>query len=199
MSLMSLLISFLVYACRQEKYHPQNTEFSKGAKQQNTLSNDSCFYYVRESRHIDSILLSTVNYDEQLAIRANNTFVRCAMLCNNDSISPLYLLKAAQLSQTLNKIELSEKYLNKIISDYPKTKLLPAAKFLLAQYYAEKNLLNQPQKAEELLNQIIREYPQTVWAENAAAALQWVGKSDEEILKEIKKKKENYNTGTQKK
>lgn len=190
LSITSFLI-FILYACRQESSHQllQNTEVLKEPKQQNTLLDDSCFYYIRESQHIDSILLSATNYDEQLAIRANNTFVKCAMLCDNDSISPLYLLKAAQLSQTLNKIELSEKYLNKILSDYPKTKLLPAVKFLLAQYYADKNLLNQPRKAEELLNQIIREYPQTTWAENAAAALKWVGKSDEEILKEIKKNK----------
>jgi tetratricopeptide (TPR) repeat protein len=182
--------TLLIFACRQEHSAPsKNTDISKERSNTKVIPNDSCLYYLKESRRIDSILLSATNYDEQLAIKANNTFVKCAVLCNNDSVSPLYLLKAAQLSQTLKRMDLSEKYLNKILSDYPKTKLLPAAKFLLAQYYADRSLLNQPKKAEELLNQIIREYPQTVWAENAAAALQWVGKSDEEILREIKKKK----------
>ncbi|GIV26628.1 MAG: hypothetical protein KatS3mg027_0442 [Bacteroidia bacterium] len=152
-------------------------------------SKDSCAYYLKLSQSIDSTLLKSTTYDEALAINANNTFVKCALLCQHDSISPLYLIKAAQLSQTLKKIEMSEKYLNKIIDTYPKSKFIPAAKFLLAQYYADTKLLNQPGKAKELLNDIIREYPQTVWAENAAAALQWVGKSDEEILKSLKKKK----------
>lgn len=159
-------------------------------KQDKSVSpSDSCKYYLRLSQELDSVLLKSTQFDEKLAIRANNTFVKCAFECHHDSISALYLLKAAQLSQSLNKLELSEKYLTKILSDYPNTKFKPAAKFLLAQYYADVKLLNKPSKAKELFNQIIKEYPKSIWAENAAAALQWVGKSDEEILKELKKKK----------
>lgn len=152
-------------------------------------NNDSCLYYLNKCQKLDSVLLKSINFDEKKAVEANNTFVKCALICKNDSISPLYLMKAAQLSQSLYQIQMSEKYLKKILDDYPKSKLIPAVKFLLAQYYADKNLLNQPKQAKELFNQIIKDYPQSVWAENAAAALKWVGKSDEEILKELKSKK----------
>lgn len=171
----------------EKKSKERSANTSNSTTQQ--VPKDSCVYYLRLSQSIDSSLLKATNYDESLAIKANNTFVKCALLCQNDSISPLYLIKAAQLSQTLKKLDMSEKYLKKIIEEYPKSKFIPAAKFLLAQYYADTKMLNQPKKAKDLLNDIIREYPQTIWAENAAAALQWVGKSDEEILQTLKKKK----------
>ncbi len=170
-----------------EKKSKESSEDSSDSTKRQVL-NDSCMYYLRLSQSIDSSLLKATTYDESMAIKANNTFVKCALLCKHDSISPLYLIKAAQLSQTLKKLDLSEKYLKKIIEEYPKSKFIPAAKFLLAQYYADSKMLNQPEKAKDLLNDIIREYPQTVWSENAAAALQWVGQSDEEIMKHIKEK-----------
>lgn len=148
--------------------------------------NDSCIYYQSKSKSLDSILLHSTTYDEKLAIQANNIFVKCALLCQHDSISPMYLIKAAQLSQGLHHVAMSEKYLQKILKDYPHSKFIPAAKFLLAQYYADAKILNQPDKAKTLLQEIIKEYPKSVWAENATAALQWIGKSDEDILKEIK-------------
>lgn len=172
-----------------EKNVLENKIDSSAKLDKSITSFDSCGYYLRLSQVLDSVLLKSTQFDEMLAIKANNTFVKCAFECHHDSISALYLLKAAQLSQSLNKLDLSEKYLTKILSDYPTTKFKPAAKFLLAQYYADMKLLNQPSKARKLFNEIIKEYPKSVWAENAAAALQWVGKSDEEILRELKKKK----------
>lgn len=187
--LVVMFISFSFCTKPPENNNQNNRKSELSDKYSPVSLSDSCKYYLTESRKLDSILLKSIHYDEQLAIQANNLFVKCALICNNDSISPLYLMKAAQLSQTLNKIQMSEKYLKKIISDYPQSKLLPAAKFLLAQFYADVNLLNEPQKAKELFNQIIKDYPRSIWAENATAALQWVGKSDDEILKELKKKK----------
>ncbi len=187
-------VVFFVMCCvliscetNQEKQIKALSENTSDSSKQKSLS-DSCMYYLRLSQSIDSTLLKATTYDEALAIKANNTFVKCALLCQNDSISPLYLIKAAQLSQTLKKLDMSEKYLKKIMEEYPKSKFIPAAKFLLAQYYADTKMLNQPEKAKDLLNELIREYPQTIWAENAAAALQWVGKSDEEIMNHIKEK-----------
>lgn len=179
--------ALIVVSCSQQETHQSITN-NKDASLVSKNEHDSCTHYLKECRALDSTLLKSIEYNEQLAIKANNTFVKYALLCNNDSLSPEYLLKAAQLSQTLNKINMSEKYLMKILENYPSSKIIPAAKFLLAQYYADVHLLNQPQKARELLNSIIKEYPHTIWAENATAALQWLGKTDEEILKEIKKK-----------
>lgn len=186
-AILGILISvILVVSCNNDKEtstNPSIQNYSNFKKE-----NDSCAYYLKQCKILDDTILKSTEYNEHLVIKANNTFVKYALLCNNDSLSPEYLFKAAQLSQTLNKIEMSEKYLKKIIQDYPKSKLIPAVKFLLAEYYADVNLLNQPQKAKELFNNIIKEYPHTVWAQNAAAALQWIGKSDEELLKELKQK-----------
>ncbi len=190
------LLCITLIACNQkekEKEKEKERISIENSKKENTgqeykKDNDSCTYYLQHCKALDSTLLKTTNYDAQLAIKANNTFVKYALLCKNDSLSPHYLFKAAQLSQTLNKINFSEKYLKKIMNDYPKSKIVPAAKFLLAQYYADINLLNQPKKAKQLFNDIIKEYPQTIWAENASAALHWIGKTDEEMLKEIKNK-----------
>lgn len=193
-------VSYLVFislisivACSEKNNIEQSKKLSENStstqNNQSIAINDSCIYYQKSARKMDSVLLNATKFEESTAIRANNLFVKCALMCNNDSISPLYLMKAAQLSQSLNKINLSEKYLKKIIEEYPKSKMIPATKFLLAQYYADVNLLNQPDKAKDLFNEIIKDYPNTIWSENAAAAMKWVGKSDEEILKELKKKK----------
>lgn len=186
-AILGILISvILVVSCNNDKETSTNPSIQNHSNFKK--ENDSCAYYLKQCKVLDDTILKSTEYNEHLAIKANNTFVKYALLCNNDSLSPEYLFKAAQLSQTLNKIEMSEKYLKKIIQDYPKSKLIPAVKFLLAEYYADVNLLNQPQKAKELFNNIIKEYPHTVWAQNAAAALQWIGKSDEELLKELKQK-----------
>ncbi len=181
------LLIFFIYACQR------NTETS--IQKQPPVSatsesiNDSCAYFLNECRMYDDMINKSQNFDKQIAIKANNSFVKYGLLCKNDSLCPIYLMKAAQLSQAIGYIQMSEKYLLKVITDYNKSKLLPAAKFLLAQYYSDTKVLNKPEQAKKLLNEIIKDYPNTVWAENATAALKWVGQSDEKIIREIKKSK----------
>lgn len=181
------VLNILFISCNNTSVQKEkNKNFTRNS---NVSINDSCGFYLKKCKRMDSVLMNaTASYNEKLAIEANNTFVKFALQCKNDSLTPMYLMKAAQLSESLKKLNLSEKYLQKIIDDYPQSKIIPAAKLLLAQYYADVNLLNQPTKAKVLLNEIIKDYPQTIWADNASAALKWVGKSDDEIIKELKKK-----------
>lgn len=188
-----LLITIPLVSCNPvtHKEPSSNTSSALNTTHKNPTPplSDSCKYYLILSQSLDSMLIKATQYDTSLAIKSNNTFVKCALWCEHDSISPLYLIKAAQISHSLGKPTMSEKYLQKIITNYPHSKFIPPAKLLLGQFYADTKILNKPEKARELFNSIIKDYPRTVWAENATAALQWIGKSDEEILKEIKRKK----------
>jgi TolA-binding protein len=79
--------------------------------------------------------------------------------------------------------------LDKCIADYPSFKNRAAALFLLAQLYDEPGYLNDEQEAKKLYQKIIDEHPKSDWASSAKGALSFIGKSDQQIMEELKKKK----------
>jgi hypothetical protein len=75
-----------------------------------------------------------------------------------------------------------------VIKDFPKYRNRGAAMFLLAHLYDEPHLLNDEEKAKELYIEISNSYPGSEWSANAKAALNLLGKTDEQIIREFEKK-----------
>jgi tetratricopeptide (TPR) repeat protein len=136
----------------------------------------------------DSILLSQMEINEASARTAIKAFADFANFCPTDSLSPIYLIKCAQVARAIKQVPQAKVVLEKCINDYPQFKDRAAAMFLLAQLYDEVTYLNNEQEAKRLYEQILSEYPKSDWAQSAQGALLFLGKSDAEILKELKKK-----------
>lgn len=173
----------LLAACSSETKHTSSEETTPAQKK--VIDCDSVKRLALKS---DSILLSQMEIHEPSARTAIKAFADFANFCPSDSLSPIYLIKCAQVARAIKQVPQAKVVLEKCINDYPQFKNRAAAMFLLAQLYDEVTYLNNEQEAKRLYEQIITEYPKSDWAQSAHGALQFLGKSDAEILKELKKK-----------
>jgi outer membrane protein assembly factor BamD (BamD/ComL family) len=150
------------------------------------LSN--CKHLYGEALHMDSVLLSQNEVVYESANKAIKAFTDFAYYCASDSLSPIYLIKTAQIARVIDNIPQAKIALEKCMDGYPNFNNRAAAIFLLAQLYDEATYLNDEHEARKLYQKIIEEYPKSEWAMNAKAAVKLLGKTDEEIIKEFTKK-----------
>lgn len=176
----------------KEETKTVKTDSIQPIQQPDTAKKD-CAKLLRQAHITDSTILLQNNLDIAFANKAIKDFADYAYYCENDSLSPVYLLKAAQIAISINKANQAQVVLDRCISNYPKFKNRPAAIFLMAQLYDEQSLLNNEEEAKKLYEQIIYDFPKSEWAQNAKGAIKLLGKSDEEILKEFEKKNKKKN------
>ncbi len=138
-----------------------------------------------QARKMDSILLNQMEVDPPSANKAIKAFTDYAYYCQNDSLSPIYLIKAGQVAKAISNYNQAKIVLEFCIENYPKFRDRPAALFLLAQLYDEDTHLNNETEARRIYEQIIKEYPKSDWALSAEGAIKFLGKTDEEMLREI--------------
>lgn len=153
-----------------------------------TTTNRDCKVLYQNARSIDSTIMQKLDMDLSLASKAIKAFADFAFYCESDTLSPVYLIKGAQIAISINNANQAKVLLDRCISNYPKFRNKPAAIFLLAQLYDEQHLLNNEEEAKKLYEQLIFEYPKSEWAANAKGALKLMGKTDEEIIQEFNKK-----------
>ena len=137
---------------------------------------------------MDSVLLQETSVNEQSARKAIEAFTDFAFYCHSDTMSPIYLIKTAQVARAINAIPQAKMALDRCIETYLNSTHRAAALFLLAQLYDEPGYLNDENEARRLYNQVINEYPKSDWAMSAKGAIAFIGKTDAEIVKEFEKK-----------
>jgi tetratricopeptide (TPR) repeat protein len=183
-----LLFFLLFLACTDKKENPssENSKKDTAVSRSNKTFLTDCAKLLADARKMDSLLLKQTEVDPPSANKAIVAFADFANYCHNDSLSPVYLIKCAQVARSLNNIPQAKIVLDKCVQDYPRFKDRPAAMFLLAQLYDEDTYLNDESEAEKLYQQIIDEYPTSDWALSAKGAIGFLGKSDEQIIKQLK-------------
>lgn len=173
---------------RKEEPSKFLNDSSLSKKSTKTYLND-CKILYSEAIRMDSILLSQVEMDKNSADKAIKAFTDFAYYCQSDSMSPVFLIKTAQVAKAVNNIPQAKLVLDKCIEGYPSFKNMAAALFLLAQLYDEPTYLNNEIEAKRLYQKIIDEYPKSDWVLSAKGAIGFIGKSDQQIMEELKKKK----------
>ncbi|MBX3164345.1 MAG: tetratricopeptide repeat protein [Bacteroidetes bacterium] len=191
-----IFLSFIFLSCfftfcsapqQPEKENQTSTPDTNKRLAKNYLSD--CKKLFLAARKSDSILLSQTAINETSAKQAIKDFTDFAYYCHSDSLAPMFLIKTAQVAKSINNLPQAKLVLDKCIEDYPNFDNRPAALFLLAQLYDEPSYLNDEQHAKKLYQKIINEFPKSDYAQSAKGALHFIGKTDEEIMKEILKKK----------
>ena len=147
-----------------------------------------CKSLLTDAKRIDSILIKSNSVSNQLAEEAINAFNNFASTCIDDTLAPIFLLKAGQVAQSIAKTTQAEVLFKKCINDFKSFKNRGAAMFLLAQLYDDANLLNNEPEAKKVYEQIIKQYPNTPWDRDAKVCIKNLGKSDEELVQEFLKK-----------
>lgn len=111
-----------------------------------------------------------------------------AFVDNNktDSGASNYLYKAMNLCIGVNNGQKAMQLTDRMLNEYPKSTYIPEAVFLKAYIY--ENLLNELGQASKVYNDFLKKYPTHDLADDAEAALKYLGKSPEEMVKEFEER-----------
>lgn len=110
-----------------------------------------------------------------------------------DSLAPNYLYKAINLCIGVNNGIRAMQLIDQTLNDFPKSSYLPETVFLKAYVY--ENLLSDFGKASQVYNDFLKKYPTHDLADDAEAALKYLGKSPEEMVKEFEARAAQAKTG----
>ncbi len=103
--------------------------------------------------------------------------------------SPEYLFKAAEVAHTIKSYNKTFDLYDWLIDKYPKYDKSPTALFLKA--YVLDNELKKYDEAEKLYDLFLTKYPTSDLVDDVKTLKEFMGKSDEEILKAIEANKKN--------
>lgn len=105
---------------------------------------------------------------------------------SKDSLAPEYLYKAAGMAVGFNRGTQAVDLYESIINGYPAYKKIPECYFMEA--FAYENAIGNIAKASEYYNKFLAKYPEHDLADDAQAALKFLGKSPEEMVREFEAK-----------
>lgn len=117
------------------------------------------------------------------AIKAYSDFV---FNFPEDSLCAGYLFKAAEIATSIKNYQQSIIFHQTIRDKYPDFKYVIESLYLQAYIYD--NFMNDDVKAKEFYGKLILQYPKHKLAQDSKFAIQNLGKSDEELIREFKKK-----------
>ena len=143
---------------------------------------------LNEAKRLDNILLNATVVNPNIADQAITAFSNFETTCKTDSLAPVFLVKAGQVALSIGKFTQAETFFVKCKDEFPNFKNRGAALFLLAQLYDDASKLNDEPKAKIIYSQIIKEYPESNFAADSKAAIQNLGKTDEQLVQEFLKK-----------
>ncbi|MBK6965430.1 MAG: hypothetical protein IPH20_16250 [Bacteroidales bacterium] len=103
-----------------------------------------------------------------------------------DTMAPDYLYKAVNLCIGVNNGTRAMQLIDRTLNEFPKSSYTPETVFLKAYVY--ENLLSDYGQASKVYNDFIRKYPTHDLADDAEAALKYLGKSPEELVREFEAK-----------
>lgn len=107
-----------------------------------------------------------------------------------DTLSPVYLFKAADLSSKTNEIHQAVQLFGKLVKDYPEHRHAPIAVFL--QGFIYENQAGDPMKAKPFYEEFLSKYPDHPMAADVSFSLENLGKTPEELIRSF----ESDTTGT---
>ena len=174
-----ILYSFalLIVSCVHE--NKTNTESAAANKQSRQQYIDKIKKWETEMHK--SMELNSVTANQ--AIKAYDDFVK---MFPEDSLSPDFLFKAGEITTATKQYPQSLQYYQQITNKYPKYKLYDISLYM--QGVLLDNYLNDDAKAKIIYEEVIAKYPTSTYANDAKASIKNLGKSDEDLIKEFKKK-----------
>lgn len=186
MKYLSILLFIVFYSCAPTSNDKQVAESSEATTK--TISQDTCQKLYAKASETDAQLMRATVFDQTQALKALAVFDAYTSYCKIDSITPIYLIKSAQLARSVNNYQKASVYLKQCIDEYVRFENRAVAMFLLAQLYDDAAALNNETEAKALYEKIIKDFPASEWAMNSKAAIQMLGKSDEQMIQEFLKK-----------
>lgn len=142
--------------------------------------------FIEQIKKYEDQMHTSVTLDANLGTIAAKAYSDFATMFPDDSLSPDYLFKAGEISTATQQYSQALVYYQRICDKYPAFKLAPESLYL--QGYLLDNFLNDDAKAKVIYEQVIAKYPALPYANDAKAAINNLGKTDEELIREFEKK-----------
>lgn len=124
--------------------------------------------------------------DNTLANEAIKLYSDFATAFPDDTLAPEYLFKAGEVATAAKKYKRALDFYQVITQKYPQYKHTMQSLYL--QGFLFDNFLNDDASAKTVYEEIIAKYPNTTYAKDAKSAIDNLGKSDEQIIKEFEEK-----------
>ncbi len=105
-----------------------------------------------------------------------------------DSLAPVYLFRAADISMNIQRPVRTIALFNKIMTDYPDYEKVPSVMFLKAFVYEDQ--LHDLEKAKKYYEEFLARYPDSDFADDAEISLKNLGKTPEELIREFEQSTE---------
>ncbi|MCX6230070.1 MAG: tetratricopeptide repeat protein [Bacteroidetes bacterium] len=143
------------------------------------------------------IMSSKTKIDSVKAQKLIDLYVNFADNFKTDTITPVYLLKAADISMNILKHQQSIQLLDRIMKDYTGFSKVPDCLFLKAFIY--ENQAKDFEKAKAFYTEFLNKYPNHELAPSAKAAIDNMGIPMDILIKSFEQKnKESKETSKQK-
>lgn len=156
------------------------------SEQNKVAQTDAKLGLLKQIQQLETDMHKSVQIDN---ITAGQALLAYSEYYNNypkDSITPDYLFKAGEIATAIKQYPQALGYYQTIVEKYPEYKLVQESLFLQASLLD--NYLSQDEKAKVAYEQLIQKYPKSIYCNDAKAAISNLGKSDEQLIKEFKKK-----------
>ncbi|MFM7079703.1 MAG: tetratricopeptide repeat protein [Bacteroidota bacterium] len=148
-------------------------------EQKNTIS--QLEQKLTEQKKVTGIATS----DSALTSKAIASYLEYASKNPDDTLSAVYLFKAGNLASQQGDFHTAEKSFEKLIEQYPKHPDAPIALFLLG--FSFENMKGDQKSAEKCYRKFLELYPNHPRAIDVRYSLENIGKSPEELLRNIQK------------
>ena len=134
----------------------------------------------------DSLYSDTISkIDKKKALELTNLYREFAKNYPEDKMAASYLYRAAEVITTIGNPMEAIKIYNKLIADYPDFEKIANCYFMKGFVY-DNNLLMY-KEAKEAYEEFIKKFPTHDLADDAEMSIKYLGKSNEEIIKEFEK------------
>lgn len=183
--LIYFFVTIMLISCGGSGDEPKKVEVKKDTI---VVNQGNCETYYQDAKKMDDILMKETSIKKDLATRAINAFNLYASHCKNDSLAPIFLLKAGQVAQSVGDFQQAEILLNECNTTFPKFRNRGAVLFILAQLYDDAAMINNEAKAKVIYEEIIKSFPNTPWERDAKICIANLGKTDEQLVQEFLKK-----------
>ena len=144
-------------------------------------------------KQMEEVLLKdSTGLDLKKAKEITEAYIAFADEYPKDTLAPVFLFKAADISMNISKPEQAVNLFNRVLKDYPDFRRAPDCIFMKAFLY--ENIMKNLKKAEEFYKEFIQKYPSHDLADDAQMSIDNLGKTPEQLIAEFEAKNDSAMT-----
>lgn len=173
----ALLLSVVLISCdnKKEEEH-EGAEMEKMDKPA----------YITRIKDVEQKMRASQTLDINVANEALNLYSQFVSNFADDTLCADYLFKSGEISMSIGNYQQAVNYYKELCDKYPN--FMYVTESLYMQGFIYDSYINDDNKAREIYQQLIAKYPKHKLVEDAKAAINNLGKTDEELIREFQKK-----------